>query len=288
IQAPEPRPSNTVSWLDLEDWQRDNEFIVKGYRRLQHSWRGCLASIFGYLHNESTNIHSHLWGAVLFAYFLFSFYPDYVSTHVGATWKDTAVMTVFLISAIFCLLGSATYHTSECHSEKVATRCHALDYSGIVILIVGSFFPSIYYGFFCDPHLQAFYLSAITVMGVGAACIVLNPEYAKPTHRVARTSVFVGLGLCAVAPVGHLLLTTHGIHELMIHMGFRWLLLSGVLYLVGAVTYACRFPERCSPGTFDYFGASHQIFHFFVVFAAIAHFKSVLTGLDYRMLHPKC
>jgi adiponectin receptor len=69
----------------------------------------------------------------------------------------------------------------------------------------------------------------------GAASIVLNPEYSKPTHRVARTSVFVSLGLCAIAPVAHLM-TTHGFHELMNHMGFGWLVLSGVLYLVGAVT----------------------------------------------------
>ena len=35
------------------------------------------------------------------------------------------------------------------------------------VLTVGSFFPCIYYGFFCDPHLQTFYLTCICVAGIG-------------------------------------------------------------------------------------------------------------------------
>ena len=44
---------------------------------------------------------------------------------------------------------------------------------------------------------------------------------------------------------------------------------------------ANRIPERFSPGTFDYFFASHQIFHFFVVAAALAHYASVLTAFGH-------
>lgn len=68
----------------------------------------------------------------------------------------------------------------------------------------------------------------------GAAYIVLNPEYAKPTHRGARTQVFIGLGLSAVFPVSHLIVS-HGIYKLMGEMGFGWLLASGGLYIGGAL-----------------------------------------------------
>lgn len=44
---------------------------------------------------------------------------------------------------------------------------------------------------------------------------------------------------------------------------------------------ANRIPERFSPGTFDYFFASHQIFHLFVVAAALAHYASVLTAFGH-------
>src|ERR1700735_4598453 len=33
----------------------------------------------------------------------------------------------------------------------------------------------------------------LSLIYLGAAYIVLNPEYAKPTHRGARTQVFIGL-----------------------------------------------------------------------------------------------
>ncbi|TFK26591.1 HlyIII channel protein [Coprinopsis marcescibilis] len=280
--------SKTLSWLDIEDWQRDNEFIITGYRRLQYSWKGCLSSVFTYLHNETVNIHSHLWGAALFIYLLASFYPAYVSVHSETTWQDKLVVNIFLLSAIFCLFGSALFHTSICHSREVATRCHALDYTGIVVLIVGSFFPSIYYGYFCRPRFQYFWLSLLFVMGVGAARIVLDPEYAKPTHRGARTAVFIALGLSAVAPLGHLLLTTHHFSELLSQMGLGWLITSGAMYIIGALLYANRIPERFLPGTFDHFGASHQLFHLFVVLAALAHFKGVLTAIDFRMLQSQC
>lgn len=68
----------------------------------------------------------------------------------------------------------------------------------------------------------------------GTAYIVLNPEYAKPTHRSARTGVFIGLGLSAVVPVTHLLVS-HGVSKLFSEMGFGWLLASGGLYITGAL-----------------------------------------------------
>lgn len=35
------------------------------------------------------------------------------------------------------------------------------------VLTVGSFFPCIYYGFYCAPHFQKFYLTLISLAGVG-------------------------------------------------------------------------------------------------------------------------
>lgn len=288
LETPRPRTptgSRTLTWTELPEWQRDNEYIVSGYRKVQNHWRGCFTSVYAYLHNETINIHSHLWGAVLFIYFLVDFNSQY---RAGATWIDTAVFAVFLCSAVFCLSASALYHTATCHSEKVSSSCHAFDYSGIVILTVGSFYPCLYYGFYCQKYLRLLYLLSITIVGLGAAYIVLNPEYSKPTHRGARTSVFIGLGLSAVVPVSHLVLT-HGSSHLFTEMGFGWLLVSGALYIMGALLYANRIPERLAPGRFDYFLASHQIFHICVVLAALAHYRGALKALDYRLsIYPLC
>ncbi|KAF9066808.1 hemolysin-III related-domain-containing protein [Rhodocollybia butyracea] len=244
-----------LTWSELPVWMKDNEYIISGYRND--------------LHNESVNIHSHLWGGVLFLYFLATTKSKYLADY-PTTWLDT---TVFLV---FCLCSSAIFHVSTCHSEKITNQCHAFDYSGIVVLTVGSFYPCVYYGFFCEPHLQVLYITSITLVGIGAAYIVLNPEYAKPTHR----------SLCAIVPVSHWV-TVHGL-QTMLAMGLHWLGLSGGFYIVGALLYANRIPERFAPGSFDYFFASHQIFHFFVVFAALAHYKSILVALHYAYTRSHC
>lgn len=98
--------------------------------------------------------------------------------------------------------------------------------------------------------MQIVYLSTISVAGLGrslhastdsetdsclgASYIVLNPEYRKPTHRGARTAVFIALGLCGVIPVTHGLFA-HGYRKFMYEMGFGWLVTSAVLYINGAL-----------------------------------------------------
>ncbi|TFK73497.1 HlyIII-domain-containing protein [Pluteus cervinus] len=280
--------ARTLTWQDIPDWQKDNEFIHAGYRRIQHHWRGCFVSVYAYLHNETVNIHTHLWGAVIFLYLLLALPGNVLVTVPSTTWVDVGIFSVFLMAATFCLGGSALFHTSTCHSEQVATRCHALDYTGILVLIVGSTYPCLYYGFFCETYLQAFYLLFISCAGIGAGTIVLDPEYAKPTHRGARTVVFVLLGLSAVLPVLHLSYI-QSFQFLLQDLGFDWLLASAGLYLFGALLYANRVPERLSPGKFDYFFASHQLFHVCIVLAAGAHYISVWKALQYRHSRlPQC
>ena len=130
------------------------------------------------------NIHSHLWGAVLFVYLLAIFHSTHILPHPSTTWKDSAVFMAFLSSVVFCLSGSAIYHMSGCHSEEVriprgvvhynsylvfqvSSRCQSLDYSGIVILTVGSFYTTLFYGFYCEPLLQLLYILSITLVGLG-------------------------------------------------------------------------------------------------------------------------
>lgn len=206
-------------------------------------------------------------------YFILSKYPS-------STFLDTIMVSIFLCAAVLCMSFSALFHISVSHSKSVSSACHVFDYSGIVIMIVGSFFPALYYAFYCEPHLQGVYMSLIVLFGVGAAYVVLSPEYNKPSHRGARTKIFIGLGLSAVVPISHAVLK-HGFRKARVDMGVDWILASAALYIGGALLYANRIPERFSPGTFDYFFSSHQIFHMCVVLAALAHYASVLVVVDH-------
>jgi len=249
--------------------------------REQGTWKGCIESIFGYLHNQTVNIHTHLWGAVIFLILLFATHYTLLTQYPTATWLDVTSFSIFLLAAIACLGLSATFHVSMSHSEKVSHSCGMFDYAGIVALIVGSFYANVYYGFYCSPVSQIIYLSIITIAGSAAAYVVLSPTYATPAYRWHRTLIFIALGLCALFPVTHAFFAS-GIEKMRSEMGLTWLVVGGALYISGALIYAGRVPERWYPGKFDYFFASHQIFHTHVVLAALAHYMCLLTAFQHR------
>ncbi|KAJ7053796.1 hemolysin-III related-domain-containing protein [Mycena amicta] len=272
-------PPPTISFHELPEWAQDNEWIVGGYRRIQHRWDGCLESVFGYLHNETVNIHSHLAGVLLFTYFLATF-PEVHMAQYPTTWLDFMMLGLFLTSAIFCLMSSATLHAVACHSQEVAARCTTLDYSGIILLIVGSFYPTLHFQFICHPHEKLVSLVLLTTIALGAAYTVLNPAYSKSTHHGTRTSVFIGLGLSGVIPTLRCILR-EGLHTVFVDQGYRWMVLGAFFYIGGGLLYANRIPERFAPGKFDYFFASHQIMHVCVLAAVGSHYTGILTALRY-------
>lgn len=132
------KDSLTVLWHELEEWQRDNHFITSGYRPASNSyWRS--AGSLAYLHNESVNIYSHLFGALIALLGGAVLYSAIKPRFEQATNEDVVVFSCYFLGAIACLGMSATYHTIANHSEHVAKFGNRLDYIGIVFLIWGSF-----------------------------------------------------------------------------------------------------------------------------------------------------
>jgi adiponectin receptor len=174
---------------------------------------------------------------------------------------------------------SAAYHTISNHSPAVAKFGNQLDYLGIIILIVGSFLPTIYYGFLCYPFLTNAYWGMMISFGSACAFITFNPRFRTPKYRPFRAAMFVALGGAGVIPVLHGV-SLFGVATLEERIGMRWVLSEAVLYIVGAVIYAARVPEKFWPGRFDLVGASHQVFHCFVVAAALAHLKGLMVAFD--------
>lgn len=102
----------------------------------------------------------------------YSFYEAIIAPrYATATWEDWLVFGCFFTGAFLCLGMSATYHAICNHSPDVAKWGNKLDYTGIVCLIMGSYMPAMYYGFYCLPKLLELYLA-----------LVSNSKY-TPNHR---------------------------------------------------------------------------------------------------------
>ncbi|KAG0358498.1 hypothetical protein BGZ54_010395 [Gamsiella multidivaricata] len=272
-------PSKTCHWDEVPAWMQDNPAIWNGYRRPTFSYKKCLASL-GFLHNESVNIWTHLIGAVVcivgspLAYFKIH---NILETII---WTDVAVFYIFMAGAVVCLSMSASFHTFSCHSEPVSHQWNRCDYVGIVFLIVGSFYPAIFYGFYCFPVWQITYITLITAFGLATVITVIRPKFRTPQYRWVRSCMFLAMGLSAIFPVIHAIVL-YGFHLARDAIAIEYMACMGFSYVAGALLYGSRTPERYFPGKLDYFGASHQIFHVCVLFGVLIHFLGVYKAMAF-------
>lgn len=280
VEQPTKAIRRLLHWDDLLDWQRDNHHILTGYREASFSFLGSLESLT-YLHNQTVNIYTHLIPSLLAIPAGILLHRALVPRYETASQSDVMAFGCFFVGAAFSLGMSATFHTIMDHSPLVARVGNTLDYIGIVGLIIGSFVPSVYYGFYCLPALQRLYWGMICTIGLCCTCVSVIPQFRTPQWRSFRAVMFVSMGLSAVFPVVHGV-RLYGVEQMARQIGLGWLLLQGFLYILAASVYAARIPERFRPGKFDILGSSHQIFHLLVVCAAVAHLKGLLTAFDYR------
>lgn len=160
-----------------------------------------------------------------------------------------------------------------------------LDYCGISLLIVGSFVPWVYFGFYCDFMTKTIYTGGVSFLGACAMIVSMMDRFGEKQFRPIRATVFAVFGLSGIVPGVHWLLQ-QGYRAWVIdslRTSFFLLVLMGVLYIVGAVLYACRIPERFFPGKCDIWFHSHQIFHVLVVAAAFVHYHGIHELAHFRI-----
>lgn len=272
---------STATFTELPHWLRDNQFIKSGYRVNFNFWL-CVKSLFRN-HNEQWNIWTHLLAFV--GFFILTFVTHFGILH-DPDPVDRFVFTVFLVCAQMQMLFSAVFHWFSCYSPVVYKWLAKLDYTGISVMIVGSYFPPIYYGFYCHMELAIWYLSIISLLGVVGVCVSLIPIFSSPRFRVVRTVFFLLFGFFAVFPVPHLI-ALNDKHSEEFWPVFVGLATMGALYTIGAIIYSTRIPERCHPGMFDNsLFCSHVIWHFFTIAAALTQLWNCIKSYELRMAYP--
>ncbi|CZT53056.1 related to adiponectin receptor protein 1 [Rhynchosporium secalis] len=274
-------------WDQLPIWQQDNRHIFGGYRPASDSHYKSIHSLT-YLHNETVNIYTHLIGMIATAVLCFVAFSIGRSRYSKSDYSDLLAVGTFFTSVILCLGTSALYHTLSNPSLKVNDICNKLDLLGIVLLIWGSMVSIIYYGRYCERNIKIAYCTMITVFGASCAYLTLSPKVRAPKWRAFRALMFVLLGLSAILPVVHGVFL-YGMTVVNTRIVFvPWLLTEALMYILGAVVYAVRFPESSFPGNFDIWGSSHQIFHVLVVPGAAAHLVALVHSFDYNHTSGRC
>jgi len=272
-----------VSHWELPAWLRDNDFLWHMHRPQLPSLKECFCSMFR-IHTETGNIWTHFAGLILILIAMLVVYlraNDLIVDYPRGL-EEYVVFTAFFIGAICCLGFSWLYHTCACHSKKASSLLSKLDYAGIAFMIMGSFTPCIYYGFYCLFYHKIVYLTCETVLGVSSIIVALWDKFATPAFRAVRAGLFLALGCSGIIPIVHMMVI-YGIQRGSQQGAVGWLIVMGLCYIIGAILYALRVPERFFPGKCNLMFQSHQIFHVLVVAGAMLHLHGCCEMAAYRV-----
>ena len=164
------------------------------------------------------------------------------------------VFLVYGLSMTCLYTASALYH---CLNTSVPARIalRKYDHCSIYLLIAGSYTP------ICLTALRHSGGPALlaVVWSVGLLGMALTiAKLSIPRWLTSAIYLFMGwLAIFAILPI----------YRALPPNGFFWLLAGGLLYTVGGVLYAVKWPGRHNPR----FGC-HEIFHVFILLGSICHF----------------
>jgi hemolysin III len=168
-----------------------------------------------------------------------------------------AAAAVYGVSLATMLGVSALYHRPT-WAPGPRTWMRRLDHAAIFVLVAGTYTPF-------ALLLGARGPAVLALAWGGAVLGILQSLFWVNAPRPLVVCLYVALGW-AVAVFWPALQAALGVPALSA------LVLGGVLYSIGAVVYAARKPDP-SPAVFGY----HEIFHAFVIAAAVCHFGVVVA-----------
>ena len=171
---------------------------------------------------------------------------------------DIVSCTIFGCSLILLYSASGIYHSIN-SSEKTNRILRKLDHIMIYFLIAGSYTP-IALGPLRGPWGWSIFG---VIWGLAIAGLFLTLFWFS-APRWLTTSIYIVMGwivLIAAFPMISIFKDLNAFGSL------SWLLLEGILYTIGGVLYALKWPKFKN----KHFGF-HELFHVFVMFGSLSHF----------------
>ena len=167
-------------------------------------------------------------------------------------------LSIYGASLIFLFSASATYHMVRV-KDKSLEIFRKVDHAAIYCLIAGTYTP------FCLNAFTGFWkwgmlsiIWSLALIGIVLKIFIIRAP------RWLNAGIYVAMGWLCVGASGQLLAALPA-------WVLIWLIAGGVIYTLGAVVYSTKM-FNFVPGIFGF----HEVWHIFVLLAAIAHFVAVM------------
>lgn len=278
----------TFKITEVDEHLKWNPHIWSGYRQ-NYTFAQCLCSFFT-IHNETGNVWSHFVAVLVFAW---AMYHTLLETLLPSTPLFHQVIWVtFFLTAILCFAGSTLYHLFFPQSITAVYWLGILDFTGIAALVLGSYFPPVFYGFYCFPFWQRLYISSISLLGTVTLIAPWFPFFHSQRYLAIRVSLYAMVAVAGIVPAVHSYFLLHTLSvpfEASFDEVYHRLYIMYGLYTLGVFFYMSKFPESRFPGRFDIWLNSHQWWHLLVVCGTLVHWSNCLLIYDnYLKLLPVC
>ena len=172
----------------------------------------------------------------------------------GAGPLSIVAFCVYGASMVGLYTASTLYHAIRT-SVRGRLNLRKFDHASIYFLIAGTYTPV------CLIALRGAWGWSLfgVIWGLALAGLILSVAWIH-APRLLTSTIYIAMGWLA-------LIAFYPLMRSLPASGFFWLLLGGVLYTIGGVLYALKWPGRSNPR----FGC-HEIFHVFIVLGSVAHF----------------
>ena len=173
-------------------------------------------------------------------------------------------LSIFTLSMFLLYSASTIYHTFNI-SERSNRILKKLDHIMIYVLIAGSYTPVCLITLSNTSGTFLFFLVWIVAfLGILQCIFFINcPKWVS-------SILYITMGWLCVFSFSDIL-------ALMNTQTFLWLLIGGIIYTIGGIIYACKFPIFNQ--LHKNFG-SHEIFHLFVLAGSLCHFVVMYQLID--------
>ena len=180
-----------------------------------------------------------------------------VLLHMTANMGTVTITAVSVYAvSMLCLYTASTVYHSLNTGVQGRLFLRKLDHVMIYFLIAGTYTPV------CLISLEGT-LSGRVMLIVIWAMALLGSAFTLfwiKMPRVLTSLIYLVMGWTAIFAI-------YPLHAVMTPLCFGMLLAGGILYSIGGVLYALKWPGRNN----RYFGC-HEIFHVFIVLGSICHF----------------